>query len=56
MQAKVEVELVISPDGFFLGRRVLAITTLAARRAIPAVYPVREFAAAGGLMSYRQPS
>jgi putative ABC transport system substrate-binding protein len=50
VQAKVG-GLVVSPDGFFLGRRV-QITTLAARHAIPAVYPVREFAAAGGLMSY----
>ena len=43
--------LVVSPDGFFTGRRV-QITTLAARHAIPAIYSGREFAAAGGLISY----
>jgi putative ABC transport system substrate-binding protein len=43
--------LVVSPDGFFTGRRV-QITTLAARHAIPTIYPVREFATAGGLISY----
>jgi invasion protein IalB len=32
--------------------RRLQIATLAARHAIPAVYPIRDFAEAGGLMSY----
>jgi putative ABC transport system substrate-binding protein len=36
----------------FLHSRRLQIATLAARHAIPAVYPLREFAEAGGLMSY----
>jgi putative ABC transport system substrate-binding protein len=43
--------LVISPDTFFLsGADQLAALTL--RYAIPTIYPAREFAAAGGLMSY----
>jgi len=43
--------LVVGSDGFFYYRRV-QLTTLATRHAIPAVYFVREFAEAGGLMSY----
>jgi putative ABC transport system substrate-binding protein len=43
--------LVVNADGFFTGRRV-QITTLATRYAIPAIHPVRDFAVAGGLMSY----
>jgi putative tryptophan/tyrosine transport system substrate-binding protein len=43
--------LVVLPDTFFANRRV-QIATLAARHAIPAIYPVRAFAEAGGLFSY----
>src|SRR5262245_34644476 len=43
--------LLVGSDTFLLSRR-LQIATLAARHAIPAVYPLREFAEAGGLMSY----
>jgi putative ABC transport system substrate-binding protein len=43
--------LLVGSDSFFVSRR-LQIATLAARHAIPAVYPVRDFAEAGGLMSY----
>jgi putative ABC transport system substrate-binding protein len=43
--------LVIGPDAFFLSRgEQLGRMTL--RRAVPAICPYREFAAAGGLMSY----
>jgi putative ABC transport system substrate-binding protein len=43
--------LVIGADSFFLGRcEQLGILTL--RHAVPAICPYREFAAAGGLMSY----
>jgi putative tryptophan/tyrosine transport system substrate-binding protein len=43
--------LLVSPKAFFTARRA-QIVTQAARRAIPAIYPVREFADSGGLVSY----
>ena len=43
--------LVVGADPFFFSRRV-QLATLATRHAIPAVYTVREFPEAGGLMSY----
>ena len=43
--------LVASSDNLFTDRPV-RLVTLAARHAIPAIYPYRYFAAAGGLMSY----
>jgi putative tryptophan/tyrosine transport system substrate-binding protein len=43
--------LLVLPDTFFANQRV-QIAILAARHAIPAIYTVREFVEAGGLMSY----
>ena len=43
--------LLVGPDAFLLTRR-LQLATLAARHALPAIYNVREYAEAGGLMSY----
>ena len=43
--------LLFGTDPFFIAGRE-QIVALAARHAIPAIYQYREFAAAGGLMSY----
>jgi putative ABC transport system substrate-binding protein len=43
--------LVVGAEPFFLSRRAKLIE-LAARHKLPAIYTLREFAAAGGLMSY----
>ena len=43
--------LAISPDSFF-NARIEQLAALALHHGIPAVYQFREFAAAGGLMSY----
>ena len=43
--------LLILPDPFFDGRRE-QLVTLASRHAVPAIYAWREFAAAGGLITY----
>ena len=49
-QKRVEA-ILVSPSPLFLTRRV-QLATLAARLAIPAVSPQREYAEVGGLMSY----
>jgi putative ABC transport system substrate-binding protein len=43
--------LVIGPDSFFTSR-IERLPTLTVRHAVPALYEFRQFAAAGGLMSY----
>jgi putative ABC transport system substrate-binding protein len=43
--------LVVGSDPFFISRRD-QLVTLVAHHAVPAIYQFREFAAAGGLMSY----
>ena len=44
--------LLIAPDPFFTTNRLDQLVALTSRRAVPAIYAWREFAAAGGLMSY----
>jgi putative ABC transport system substrate-binding protein len=43
--------LIVSTDAFFNNQRQ-RLVALSARHAIPTIYPYREYAAAGGLMSY----
>jgi putative tryptophan/tyrosine transport system substrate-binding protein len=43
--------LVVDPDALFISRRVQLVAE-ASRHAVPAIYPFRQFVAAGGLMSY----
>jgi hypothetical protein len=45
------VPVVVSGDPLFMDQRV-QLVVLAARYSVPAIYPFREFAAAGGLVSY----
>ena len=41
----------VGADGYFVRRRI-QLATLAARHGLPAVFTTREYADAGGLMSY----
>ena len=50
VQKRVDA-LLISPDALFTNRLV-QLATLTARHAMPTIYGIREFAEAGGLMSY----
>jgi len=43
--------LMVMPDSFLIAQRA-AVTSLAARHAVPAVYPFRSFTEIGGLLSY----
>jgi putative ABC transport system substrate-binding protein len=51
VQLRARGLVIASADPFFTGRRE-QLAALALRHAVPAVYQYREFAAAGGLMSY----
>jgi putative ABC transport system substrate-binding protein len=50
LQKRAEA-LLVTTDPLFMDRRV-QLATLTARHAIPAIYPFREYAEAGGLMTY----
>ena len=49
-QKRVEA-LMVAPDPLIINRRV-QLQTLAMRHGVPAIFPLREFAEAGGLISY----
>jgi putative ABC transport system substrate-binding protein len=46
------VGAVLVGNGTFFNRRIEQLVALAARHALPAIYPFHEYALAGGLMSY----
>ena len=46
------VGAVLVGDSTFFGRRMEQLAALAARHGLPAIFPYREYALAGGLMSY----
>jgi putative tryptophan/tyrosine transport system substrate-binding protein len=46
------VGAVLVGDSSFYNRRMEQLAALAARHALPAIFPYREYALAGGLMSY----
>ena len=50
--AQKRVDALLVPNDVVLTGRNTQILTLAARHAVPAIYPYRSYAAAGGLMSY----
>ncbi|MBX9828176.1 MAG: ABC transporter substrate-binding protein [Xanthobacteraceae bacterium] len=47
-----QMGLVVTPDQYFNLTRAPVITSLVARYRVAAIYPYRDFAAAGGLVSY----
>jgi putative ABC transport system substrate-binding protein len=51
-QQRVGAVLVGAGGGTLFKRRTEQLAALAARHALPAIFPYREFALAGGLMSY----
>jgi putative ABC transport system substrate-binding protein len=46
------VGAILVGNGTFFNRRIEQLVTLAARHRLPAIFPFREYALAGGLMSY----
>jgi ABC-type uncharacterized transport system substrate-binding protein len=50
LQKRVDA-LVVAPEALFRDRRI-QLLTLASRHAVPTIYPTRDYAEAGGLMSY----
>ena len=50
-QLRAAALVIGSPDPLFVGHAA-QLGALALRRSVPAIYQLREFAAAGGLMSY----
>jgi putative ABC transport system substrate-binding protein len=50
--AQQRVGAVLVSDSAFFGQRAEQLAALAARHTLPAIFPWREFALAGGLMSY----